>query len=212
MGECEPAGPERREPASRDPAASAGEPRSAELLFSLVYDELRGLAHGLLIGERSGHTLNTTALVHEAYLRLSSRPAWDFGSRDQFFAVAGRAMRRILVDYARRAGARKRPPRSAQESLGAIDAAVSSNTWDVVQALGRADLVVQVDAALEELRSVDERLVRVVEYRFFLGLSETEAADLLGVTRRTVIRDWLRARGWLYQRLGGVPTPNAATR
>ena len=150
-----------------------------ERLLPLVYDDLRRIAHRQLGGERDGHTVSTTALVHEAYLRLVDRHAgWE--DRAQFFGVAAQVMRRVLVDYARQHHAGKRN--------GAL-------------------LQVPLDEALTRLASLDARQGRVVECRFFGGLTEDETADVLGVTARTVRRDWIKAKGWLYQEHGDVVIP-----
>ena len=148
-----------------------------ERLLPLVYDDLRRIAHRQLGGERDGHTVSTTALVHEAYLRLVDRHAgWE--DRAQFFGVAAQVMRRVLVDYARQHHAGKRN--------GAL-------------------LQVPLDEALTRLASLDARQGRVVECRFFGGLTEDETADVLGITARTVRRDWIKAKGWLHQELTGMP-------
>lgn len=176
-------------------------------LFPSVYAELRRLAHRRLRSEAAGHTLSTTALVHETYLKLASARADAFENRAHFFALAARAMRRILVDYARRHRARKRSLNQQPVSLSALEAsdvALAFPTSD--QVVERADLLVAVDDALTKLSGIDERLARVVEYRFFTGLTERETADLLGVTPRTVARDWVRARGWLLHRFGDTPS------
>jgi RNA polymerase sigma factor (TIGR02999 family) len=161
-------------------------------LFDIVYDELRGIAHNALQRERAEHTLGTTDLVHEAYLKLvdQTRVAWH--DRSHFFAVAARAMRRILVDYARRHGAAKRGGEGRRVPL--LDDALSVDE--------RADLLIELDDALNRLETLSPRLARVVECRFFAGLSEEETAHALGVTDRTVRRDWVKARGWLYRELG----------
>ena len=203
MGVHEPARPQS---AASVPEAAA---RDADQLFSVVYAELRSLAHGLLAGERPDHTLRTTALVHEAYLRLSAR-SWDFESRGQFFALAARAMRRILVDYARRHRARKRSPSGAHVSLSALD--VTGSPFAVAEDAERAEFLLALDEALHELRTIEERLALVVEYRFFVGLTEPETAELLGVTARTVARDWVRARGWLYRWLADARLESGANR
>ena len=161
-------------------------------LFGLVYDELRGIAHNALQREHTGHTLATTDLVHEAYLRLvdQTRVAWS--DRAHFFAVASRAMRRILVDYARRHGTVKRGGERRRVPL----------LEDVLTLDQRAELLVDLDDALGRLETLNPRLSQVVECRFFGGLSEQETAEALGVTERTVRRDWVKARGWLYRELG----------
>jgi RNA polymerase sigma factor (TIGR02999 family) len=160
----------------------------------LVYDELRRIAHRQLASERSGHTLSTTALVHEAYLRLVDQKRVQWSDRAHFFAIATRAMRRILVDYARRHRALRRG--RGQRPVSLEDSAVGS-----VAAADRAEELIALDEALDRLATLDERLCRVVECRFFGGLTEVETATVLGVTARTVARDWVKARGWLYQEL-----------
>lgn len=164
-------------------------------LLPLVYEELRHIAHRRLRPERDDHTLGTTALVNEAYLKLVDQTRVNWTDRAHFFAVAASAMRRILIDYARRHGALKRggsaPPMSLDTSAG-----------DLAQlADERAHTLVALDDALERLKEIDERLARVVECRFFGGLTEEETAEALGITSRTVRRDWVKAKGWLYQAL-----------
>lgn len=169
----------------------AGEASAKEGLFPLVYDELRRIAHRQMAGEREGHTLDTTALVHEAYLKLVNQTRVDWTDRSHFFAVAASAMRRILVDYARRYRTDKRGNAPRRVSL----------TDNMIVAEERADTLIAVDEALTELAGLDERLSRVVECRFFAGLTEDETALVLGVTARTVRRDWTKAKGWLHRRL-----------
>lgn len=173
-------------------AWQAGDPSARERLFPLVYDELRLIAHRQLRSERPGHTLDTTALVHEAYLRLAGSTSQDFADRAHFFAMAATAMRRILVDYARRYRTEKRGAAPRRVSL----------TDTMLVAEERADTLLAVDEALVELARIDPRLSRVVECRFFAGLTEEETADTLGVTSRTVRRDWTKAKGWLLRTLG----------
>jgi RNA polymerase sigma-70 factor (ECF subfamily) len=162
-------------------------------LIPIVHDELRRMAHAYLAGERAEHTLRTTALVNEAYLRLVnvSRVRWQ--DRAQFFAAAAGSMRRILVDYARRYRAGKRG--SGRGHLPLDEA--------IVLVEERADMLVALDEALDRLAAMDARLCRVVECRYFGGLSDDETAEVLGVTARTVRRDWVKARGWLYAQLSG---------
>ena len=169
----------------------AGEPAARETLFPLVYDELRRIAHRQLKRERTGHTLDTTALVHEAYFKLVDQTRVDWADRNHFFAVAANAMRRVLVDYARRYRADKRGAAPRRVSLTDV----------MLVAEERADTLVAIDEALAELGSIDERLSRVVECRFFGGLTEEETAEVLGVTARTVRRDWTKAKGWLHRTL-----------
>lgn len=168
-----------------------GDREALNRLVPLVYEDLRRIAHRELRRERSGHTLGTTALVHDAYLRLAdqNRAAWV--DRRHFYAVAATVMRRVLVDYARRHRAAKRgggwTPVSLDES-----ALVTEE---------RAGLLVALDEALERLAKLDPRLCRVVECRYFAGLGEEETAEVLGVSSRTVRRDWVKARGWLLEEL-----------
>ena len=168
----------------------AGDGRAFDALVPLVYEELRRVAHGQLGRERRGHTLGTTAVVHEAYFKLAAQKRVQWADRSHFFAVATQAMRRILVDYARRCRAEKRG--------GALEKVSLSEVMLVEQ---RADNLVALDEALCELAAVDARLSRVVECRFFGGLTEEETAEVLGVTARTVRRDWTKAKGWLNQAL-----------
>lgn len=168
-----------------------GEDRDGELL-GVVYDELRGIAAGLLARERSGHTLDATALVHEAYLRLlaptdGSRP--DYNDRGHFFAVAARAMRRLLVDHARARGRLKRGGGQARADASAIERAPDP-------AREPEDLLA-LDEALTRLATLDERKTRLVELRFFAGLGEREAAEALGMSRSTASAEWRLARAWL---------------
>jgi len=172
-------------------AWAAGEPAARETLFPLVYDELRRIAHRQLQREWQGHTLDTTALVHEAYLKLVDQTRVDFTDRAHFFGVAAKAMRRILVDYARRYLAEKRGGAPRRVTL----------TDDMLIADERADTLLAINDALDELSRIDERLSRVVECRFFGGLTEEETAEVLGVTARTVRRDWTKAKGWLHRTL-----------
>jgi RNA polymerase sigma-70 factor, ECF subfamily len=164
-----------------------GDTRAMDRLFPLVYHELRHLAHHQLRRERPGHTLGTTGLVHETYVRLVDQTRVEWRDRGHFLVVAAWAMRRILVDYARRNRAARRGGGSVRFSLD-----------HDVPAEERGEMLLALDEALERLAALDRRLSQVVEYRYFGGLTEQETADVLGVTRRTVQRDWVKARGWLY--------------
>ena len=175
---------------SREGAADA-----LDELIPLVYDELRAIAHRQLRHERSHHTLSTTAVVNEAYLRLVDQRRVDWRDRTHFFGVAAHLMRRVLVDYARRRGARKRE--------GARDAIPLDDALVAVEEQG--DLLVALDDALARLAELDARLARVVELRFFAGLTEDETAEVLGVSPRTVRYDWVKAKGWLYRELVEAP-------
>jgi len=172
--------------------AGAGDPAAPGLVFPLVYEHLRQLAHRQLRREASGHSLNTTALVHEAYLKLVDQRRSQFKDRAHFFAIASTAMRRILVDHARRHGAVKR---------GAGATRVPLETIAGMTADDRAGLLVSLDGALSRLATLDVRQARVVEMRFFGGLTEEETAEALGTSTRTVKRDWAKAKSWLYQSL-----------
>jgi RNA polymerase sigma factor (TIGR02999 family) len=175
--------------------AEAGEPAAADSMFPLVYDELRRLAHLHLSRELSARTLGTTELVHEAYLRLidSTRVAWT--GRAHFMAIAASAMRRILVDRAR---ARRSLKRGGKRVPVDLDAAQLSTEE-------RAESLVALDEALVRLRALDDRQARVVECRFFGGMNEEETAAALDVAARTVRRDWVKARAWLYRELYEEP-------
>lgn len=172
-------------------AAQNGNPAAFDELFPLVYDALRRIAHRKLAGERSGHTLATADLVHEAYLKLVllDRIAWQ--GRTQFLAVASRAMRNILVDYALR---RKTAKRGGGQARVTLEDGVA-----IEEALG-AD-VLAVHAALEKLAVIDERQSRVVECRFFAGMSIEETAEALGMSPASIKRDWALARAWLNREL-----------
>jgi RNA polymerase sigma factor (TIGR02999 family) len=169
----------------------AGRSEAMTRLFPLVYDELRRIAHCHLLGQGEGHTLGTTGLVHEAYLRLADQTRVEWNDRRHFYAAASRAMRHILVDHARRHYAVKRG--GGRPVIELVEGTVAVEE--------RAELLVALDEALQRLEALDERLGRVVECRFFAGLSEEETAEVLGVTARTVRRDWTKAKGWLYREL-----------
>lgn len=169
-------------------------PDAPDRLMPLVYAELRRIADWHLRGERGDHTLSATALVHEAYLKLAGQKRAHWSNRNQFFAVASHAMRRILVDYARRHRAIRRGGGLTQLSLDHDDVGT-------LAAAERAEELLALDDALERLAVLDDRLSQVIECRFFAGLTEAETAHVLGVTPRTVARDWVKARGWLYKEL-----------
>lgn len=175
-------------------ALQGGAAGAQDRLARLVYDALRAIAHRLLQAERAGHTLSTTGLVHEAYLKLVDQQRAQWNDRAQFFAVAARAMRRILVDYARKHRALRRGGQLVAVSIDGPDAMAAVATQ-------RAEELIALDEALARLEALDPRLSRVVECRFFAGLTEAETAEVLGVTPRTVSRDWVKAKGWLYTEL-----------
>jgi RNA polymerase sigma factor (TIGR02999 family) len=175
-------------------------PESLQQLIPQVYAELRRIAHRQLAAESPGHTLSTTAVVHEAYLRLSEQTRVDWANRAQFFGLAARVMRRVLVDYARRHRAARRGGGDRQSvPLEQVDGEVDH---DALSVNVRSDELLALDEALERLAGVDARLSRVVECRYFGGLTEAETAEVLGVSKRTVSSDWVMARGWLYRELG----------
>lgn len=171
-------------------------PDALDQLLPLVYDRLREMAHRQLKAEPAGHTFSTTALVHEAYLRLVDQTRTEWQDRSHFFAIASRAMRRILVDYARR----HRAARRGGQPDGRPPTPVSLDEVELPVA-ERAEALLALDEALDRLAQLDSRMVRVVELRFFAGLTEAEAAAALGVSQRTVAREWAVAKGWLYQEL-----------
>jgi RNA polymerase sigma factor (TIGR02999 family) len=168
-----------------------GDKSAAERLFPLVYDELKRQARGFFRRERDNHTLQPTALVHEAYLRLVDQTTLNAESRNHFFAIASRLMRQILVDHARQYNAEKRGGAAQRFSLEEID-------FEPEQAAG--DLLALNDA-LEKLEAIDERKSRVVDMRFFGGMKEAEIADILGINEKTVRRDWQFAKLWLFREL-----------
>lgn len=172
--------------------AANGRADAMEALLPLVYGELKRLADGHMRKERVDHTLGSTGLVHEAYMRLVDSASIDWQGRAHFFAVASRAMRRILVDHARRRTAQKR---SRQQAVSLDDIAVGAVEPP-------SDEVLAVDEALERLARQDERAARLVELRYFAGFSIEEAAELLSVSPATAKRDWAFARAWLAKELG----------
>jgi RNA polymerase sigma factor (TIGR02999 family) len=164
-------------------------------LVPLVYKELRRIATNYLRKERRGHSLQPTALVHEAYLRLTHMQRIDWQSRSHFFAISATLMRRILVDHARAQQSKKR-----------------GEGWDVISlndaflpSAERALEIVALDEALDRLAELDERQSKIVELRFFAGMSEEETGNVLGISTRTVKRDWRLAKAWLYQELNCGP-------
>lgn len=177
-----------------------GRDGAIERLVPLVYRELHALASRHLSRERQAHTLQPTALVHEAYLRLSKTPSADWQSRAHFFSVAAKVMRHVLVDHARQRGRIKRGADAPVVSLEDVEPATGGG-MDLVDALA-------LDGALSRLEEQDTQQARVVELRFFGGLTIEETAEVIGVSSGTVKRDWVVARAWLYRELaGGSPPP-----
>lgn len=183
-------------------AARQGDSTAMDRLMALVYDELRAIAHRQLRRRRPGQTLDTTALVHEAYLKLVDPAGAAWQERRHFFAVAAIAIRHILVDAARRRAARKRGGevlRITFDELAPVHKDLGANA-DAVEILA-------LDEALTSLAALNERLSRLVELRFFAGLTEEETAEVLGTSERTVRRDWRKARAFLFHALKGQAPP-----
>ena len=169
-----------------------GDKAALDRLTPLVYDELRRIAHRYMRGERDGHTLETTALVNEAYLRLAGQQRVEWQDRAHFFAVTAQVMRHVLIDHARRRHYAKRGGDNAQQVPLEEAHAMSGE---------RAAELVALDEALEKLAQLDPRKSRVVELRYFGGLSLEETAAILEVSVMTVRRDWRAARAWLYKKM-----------
>ena len=168
-------------------------------LVAMVYGELRRLAAAALRRERPEHTLQPTALVHEAFMRLAGVDDTRWHDRDHFIAAAARAMRRVLVDHARTRNAVKRGDGESRVSLDGIDVPAAATSVDLVA----------LDTTLERLAALDARQARIVELRFFAGLTVEETAALIGTSPRTVKREWQMARAWLARELGrGRPRPD----
>jgi len=170
-----------------------GDPYALEKLTPLVYDELRRIARRYARSERNGHTLQTTALINEAYVRLAGNESPDWQNRQHFFAVTAQVMRHILIDHARRRRALKHGGDGRQVSLSEAEAMTSE----------RAAELIALDEALEELAAFDSRKSQVVQLRYFGGLSLEETAEALGVSLMTVRRDWRAAKAWLFRALNG---------
>jgi RNA polymerase sigma factor (TIGR02999 family) len=178
--------------------AQSGDAQATSRLLSAVYNELRALAAHQLQHERPGHTLQPTALAHEAYLKLLSNCDRSWNGRAHFLAAASQAMRRILVDHARAKGAVKRGGELQRVGLSSLDALPAAHS--------HADLV-RLDALIEDLSRVDALAARVVEMRFFSGMHDEEIALAIGTSSRTVRRHWRYARAWLARALGEEGTP-----
>lgn len=175
-------------------AHAAGDRAAFDQLVALVYPQLRTVARRQLAGRRAGLPFGTTGLVNEAYLRLAGQPASPRTNCSHFLGVAARAMRQVLVDYARSRQALKRDrgraPATLDEARYGVDVEIET--------------VLHVDRVLGQLAQIDPRLVRVIEYRYFAGLTEEETAQALSVTARTVQRDWKRAKAWLRAELAAA--------
>jgi len=171
--------------------ARNGKRESLDEFLPLVYDELKRIAAYKLASERSNHTLQATALVHEAYLRLIDQHSVDWQNRAHFFAIASEMMRRILVNYAESHNAKKRGDGKTLISLDEVDSLAAESEVDLIF----------LDNALKELAEFDEAQARIVELKFFGGLTNEEAAEVLGVSDSTVKREWRMARAWLTTKL-----------
>lgn len=172
-------------------AWSGGDKKALDELMQIVYEELRRLAHRQLAKERQDHTLQTTALVNEAYLKLVDQKRVKWQGRSHFFALSSQLMRRILVDYAR---SRQYAKRGGGKSALPLDEAL-------IVAPERASEMIALDEALTELAKHDERKARIVELRFFSGMSIDETSELLGVSPGTVMKDWTLAKAWLQREM-----------
>jgi len=174
-----------------------GDHEALDRLMPLVYQELHRMASRYMTGERAGHTLQGTALVHEAYVRLVDQRLVDWQNRAQFFGLAAQAMRRILVDHARSRGRAKRgsgAPRAVMETVDAVAAPESVAVEDAIA----------IDVALSRLQAIDPGQAQIVELRFFGGLTVEETAEVLSLSPRTVKREWALARAWLHRELTGA--------
>ncbi|MGH9721865.1 MAG: sigma-70 family RNA polymerase sigma factor [Bryobacteraceae bacterium] len=169
-----------------------GDRGALDQLTPIVYNELRRLAASYMRSERVDHTLQSTALVHEAYLRLAGGVDIDWENRSHFFGIAAQIVRRILVDHARAANTAKR-------GSGAVLLSINE---EVNSAGGRAPELLELDGALNALAAIDPRQARVVELRFFAGLNVDETAEVMSISRATVKREWAAAKAWLYRELG----------
>jgi RNA polymerase sigma factor (TIGR02999 family) len=173
---------------------SNGDRHALDELLPLVYDELRHLANAYLKRERDGHTLQSTALVHEAFLRLVNQHDVQWQGRAHFFGIAAQMIRRILVDHARAQRAAKRGAGAVRIELGEELAVAQQRDLDLIA----------LDDALERLATMDGRQSRIVELRFFAGLSVEDTADVMGISTATVKREWSSARAWLFREVGAT--------
>lgn len=172
-----------------------GNREAADRLVPLIYRELRRMAGAYMRRERPGHTLQATGLVHEAYMRLAGGEGAQWQNRAHFFAIAAHTMRQVLLDYARKRGAGKRGGTGARKVDLDAELLVSENTLE--------DVIV-IDEALERLAQIDERQSRLIELRFFAGLSVEEAAEVMGLSAITIKREWRSAKAWLLRELSSA--------
>jgi RNA polymerase sigma factor (TIGR02999 family) len=177
-------------------AIEQGDPKAADQLLPLVYAELRRLATARMAGETPGQTLQPTALVHEAYLQLVGDPARKWEGRAHFFGAAAEAMRRILIDQARRKSALRHGGGWQRLDIEEIDLAATTSPHELIE----------VDEALERFAAQDKQKAELVKLRFFVGMSIAEAAEVMGISPATAKRWWAYSRAWLYQELGKTKT------
>jgi RNA polymerase sigma factor (TIGR02999 family) len=175
-----------------------GDKEALDELLPIVYDELRQQAARYLRRERAGHTLQTTALIHEAYLRLVDQKNVKWQNRAHFFGIAAQLMRRILVDHARGKKRAKRGGSDIRVSLNEATAMAKTQDLDVLA----------IDEALNRLTEIDEQQGKIVELRFFSGMTVEETAEVLGISTATVKRDWSMARAWLHREISGESSKN----
>src|ERR1022692_3937918 len=172
-----------------------GSQEAANRLVPLIYSELRRMAGAFMRGERPGHTLQATALVNEAYMRIVGEHPVEWQNRPHFFAIAAHTMREVLLDYARRARAAKRGGNDAQRVELDEESSIARD---------KLEEVIAIDEALERLARIDPRQSRIVELRFFAGLKVEEAAEVMGVSPKTIKREWRSAKAWLHREMDAV--------
>ncbi len=173
---------------------SQGEKEIYDQLYPLIYEELRGLAYAQMSRQAPDHTLSKTELVHEAYLKMIDQSQINYNDKSHFLAIASRCMRQILIDYARKKQAKKRGGK--KKDLTFIDELFNNQNK-------KAQELIEIDAALDDLAELNERFRKVVEMRFFGEMTISQTAQALDVSKSTVKRDWMKARGWLYKELKG---------
>lgn len=171
-----------------------GEAGVFDKLYPLIYDQLHQMAHSRMVRQNPDHTLSKTELVHEAYLKMIDQTRIYFNDKSHFFAIASHCMRQILVDHARKKHAQKRGGK--EKDLTYVDGILNSQKQ-------KAEELINIDAALNDLEQLNERLAKVVEMRFFGEMTIAETAKVLEISESTVKRDWMKARGWLYNELKG---------
>lgn len=171
--------------------SSDGSDKAYDELFSLVYDQLRDIAYRQMVREPAGHTFSKTDLVHEAYLKLINQDMVELNSRTHFFAIAARSMRQILIDHARKKMRKKRGGK--MQNVTFID--------EIMEVEHQAEELIEIDKAIDRLDEFDQRLAKIVELHYFGEMSFDAIAEVLNLTSRTVYRDWVKARGWLYKEL-----------